>query len=210
MQITEPATMLTDYGLAVLCGIFTWRLFQGERAQHNTSVWLWAWGFTFFGMASLLGGTYHGFSQMLSEAVSLGLWKATVYAIGFASFCLLTGTLFACVLQPLRRYLLLIAALQLTLYAIWMISHDDFRYVIYNYVPSMTTILLLQAYAYIASDAQSAPWIIGGILITFMAAVVQASGVSLHRDFNHNDLYHVIQMGGFYLLFRGARLLVDR
>jgi hypothetical protein len=202
--------MLTDYGLVAFCWVFAWRLLQEGKARHSTSVCLWAWGFICFGMASLLGGTYHGFSQMLSVAVSLSLWKATVYAIGFASFCLLAGTLFACVLQPLRRYLLVIAALQLTMYIIWMISHDDFRYVINNYVLSMTAILLLQAYAYNVSEARSAPWIIGGILITFMAAAVQASGVSLHRHFNHNDLYHVIQMGGFYLLFRGARLLVDR
>jgi len=202
--------MLTDYGLTVLCWVFAWRLFQEGRVRHSTSVCLWAWGFAFFGTASFVGGTYHGFTQMVSEAIYIGLWKATVYAIGFASFCLLAGALFASVLKPLRRYLLLIAALQLTMYAIWMVSHDDFRYVIYDYLSSMTAIIALQAYASMTSEAPGAPWIIGGILITVVAAVVQESGVALHRHFNHNDLYHVIQMGGFYLLYRGARLLSDR
>lgn len=31
-----------------------------------------------------------------------------------------------------------------------------------------------------------------------------------HHDFDRNDRYHVIQMGGMYLSYRGALLLKDR
>lgn len=43
-----------------------------------------------------------------------------------------------------------------------------------------------------------------------LAASVQASGFALHRHFNHNDLYHVIQIAAMVLLFVGARQLRDR
>ncbi len=43
-----------------------------------------------------------------------------------------------------------------------------------------------------------------------LAALAQASGVALHRHFNHNDLYHVIQMAALYAFYRGGALLVDR
>jgi hypothetical protein len=36
------------------------------------------------------------------------------------------------------------------------------------------------------------------------AALVQRSGFALHRHFNHNDLYHVVQMLGTWLLYRGG------
>lgn len=50
----------------------------------------------------------------------------------------------------------------------------------------------------------------GGVMVNFMAAAVQVNGVALHDHFNHNDLDHVIQMGGMYLFYRGALILTDR
>ena len=46
--------------------------------------------------------------------------------------------------------------------------------------------------------------------MSFLAAAVQVNGIALHDHFNHNELYHVIQMGGMYLFYRGARVLKDR
>jgi hypothetical protein len=43
-----------------------------------------------------------------------------------------------------------------------------------------------------------------GVSVSVLAAVVQQSGWSLHQHFNHNDLYHVIQAVGVWLLYRGA------
>ena len=50
-------------------------------------------------------------------------------------------------------------------------------------------------------------WIVGGILLSFVGAAIQQSGVSLHQHFNHNDLFHVVQMVAFYLLYRGGKAL---
>ena len=38
----------------------------------------------------------------------------------------------------------------------------------------------------------------------------EARRLALHRHFNHNDLYHVIQIVALYLFYRGGALLVDR
>jgi hypothetical protein len=51
---------------------------------------------------------------------------------------------------------------------------------------------------------------VAGVMVSFAAAGVQQSGFALHQHFNHNDLYHVIQMAGVYLLYRGGRLLRSR
>lgn len=201
--------MVTDYVFAALCGFFAWRLWKVGKATAQASVCSWAAGFVCFGLASLAGGTVHGFSMVFSEALLQELWKLTAYAIGLAGFFLLTGTLSACLLPSVRLVAMLIPYIQLILYAFWMATHDDFRYVIYDYAFTNLGILALQIRASLANRTMSALWLVGGVLLSFFAAAVQVSGVSLHRHFNHNDLYHVIQMGGMYLFYRGALLLKD-
>lgn len=50
-------------------------------------------------------------------------------------------------------------------------------------------------------------WLKGGLAITLVGLAVLVGRVSFHEHFNQNDLYHVIQMGGLYCLFRAARRL---
>lgn len=210
MAFSEPTTMATDYVLVLLCGFFAWRLWRvGKRAAH-ASVCFWAAGFVCFGLASLAGGTVHGFSTILSEAVLQALWKLTLYAIGLASFFLLTGTLSACIVPPVRRFAMLIPYVQLIVYVLWMATHNDFRYVIYDYAFTNLGILALQFHAGITRRVRSAAWLAGGVLVSSLAAAVQVNEIAFHQHFNHNDLYHVIQIGGMYLFYRGAFVLKDR
>src|SRR2546429_5965796 len=70
--MTEPDVALTDYALALECTVFAYLL---QRKEHAL----------FFGsaaVASLAGGTVHGFfldDRMLGNAV---LWRITLIAIG--------------------------------------------------------------------------------------------------------------------------------
>jgi hypothetical protein len=64
--------------------------------------------------------------------------------------------------------------------------------------------------AYIQREEGTVKWIISGTLTTVLGLIVQRSGFRSHRDFNHNDFYHLIQIAGFYFLFRGACTLRDR
>ncbi len=210
MLLSEPSTMLTDYGLSALCGLFAWRLWRTANEAGRTSVRYWGAGLAGLGVAALAGGTFHGFSLVLPQSVLHGVWKVTAYAVGVAGFCLFVGALVASVPASPRRLLVPIPAVKLAVYAGWMVRHDDFRYVIYDYAATLLVILALQAHAGLVRREPGAPWIAGGVLVAFAAAVVQRSGLSLHPHFNHNDLYHVIQMAGTYLFYRGARLLKDR
>jgi hypothetical protein len=210
MSFSEPTTMATDYVLAALCGVFAWRLWNVGKGAAQASVCSWAAGFACFGLASLAGGTVHGFATIFNEAILQSLWKVTTYAIGLASFFLLTGTFNACIAALSRRLVMPIPYVQLIVFALWMATHDDFRYAIYDYAFTNLSIVVLQLHAGISRRAVSAPWLIGGVLVSFLAAGVQFNEIALHQNFNHNDLYHVIQMAGMYLFYRGALVLRDR
>ena len=64
--------------------------------------------------------------------------------------------------------------------------------------------------AYMQREDGSVKWIASGVAVTLIGVVVQQTGFRRHLDFNHNDIYHIIQIGAFYLLFRGACTLRDR
>jgi hypothetical protein len=50
-------------------------------------------------------------------------------------------------------------------------------------------------------------WLKRGVVVTLGALVILVGRVSLHEHFNHNDLYHVVQMAGLYCLYRGVQWL---
>lgn len=57
---------------------------------------------------------------------------------------------------------------------------------------------------------ESTRWLMAGVLVSLLGLGVQQSGIQIHENLNHNDLYHCIQLGALYLFYWGARLLRDR
>ena len=64
--------------------------------------------------------------------------------------------------------------------------------------------------AYIRKEDGVMKWLTSGIAVTLIGAIVQFSGFRHNLDFNHNDAYHIIQIFGLYLFFKGASRLRDR
>jgi hypothetical protein len=210
MHITEPMTLITDYLLAGLVFFFGLRLLACWRRIRQQSVYWWAVGFHASAAAALAGGTYHGFLQHLMGLPAFLIWKFTVFAVGLAALFLFSGVVIATLSGTPRRWLLILAGVKFLVYSAVMTFHDDFRFVIYDYAPALLGISVLATHAALARRERFAPWLIGGVIVSFAAAGIQASGLTLHQHFNHNDLYHVVQMGAFWLLYRGGALLRDR
>jgi len=180
-MVHEPITLATDYLLAVASAIFAVRLWRrGNR--------LWALAFFSTACGSFFGGTFHGFGGTAN-------WKATVAAIGLASMFLVLGA-------TGNRALRILAVAIFITYAIWMVAHDDFVYVIIDYGISLIAVTILQAAAWIRERAVSAPWVIGSVIVSVAAAIVQQAPIA-----HHNDVYHGIQLAALWLLYRGGALL---
>jgi len=152
MQITEPTTMLTDYLLGLFTIVLALRLFNLNGGQPQNSIRLWSGALTATAIAAFLGGTSHGFALHLGDFAKSAIWKATVYSIGLASFFLLSGTLYATIANPIKKLLLGLVLLKFLVYAGWMISHSDFKYVIFDYAPAMLGVVyltdIIQGYAF--------------------------------------------------------------
>ena len=186
MNVAEPMTLITDLLLTIAALVFAARLWRVHR--------MWALAFLFTAAGSFFGGMHHGFAPSMAPIAALLLWKATLFSIGIASFFLLAGS---------GRAWTIVAIVKLVIYMSWMIVHNDFVWVIADY--GLT--LLLIGIAQLARRGPSTPWVIGSIVVSVIAALVQQSRFALHRHFNHNDLYHLTQMVALWLLYRCGRVM---
>ena len=207
-MITEPMTMITDYALGAVSAVLGWRLYQDAREERARKCWGLAFGA--LAVSALLGGTHHGFAAVMSQATYAISWKVTVFAIGVFSFGMMAGSVLATTRGALRTGLLAIAGAQLVVYTTWMLVHDEYRYVVLDSAIAMATLLLLHGWSAVSRRDEASYWALAGIAVSALAAAVQYYHVALHEHFNHNDLYHVIQIAAMALFFKGGKLLRDR
>jgi uncharacterized protein DUF6962 len=196
--ISEPMTAATDYVLALVTLILAGRLLRAAGAERARR----AWGIAFVALAlgAALGGTFHAFAVQ-------ALWKPTLFVIGLAAAAMLAGSAFATTLGRWRAALLVLAAAKLALFWAW-IMHDD-RFI--GVVADTGSAFVLVALLHLLRRADpGAGAILAGVALSALGAAAQASGFDLHRHFNHNDVYHLIQLGAMFAYYRGARRLADR
>jgi hypothetical protein len=61
--------------------------------------------------------------------------------------------------------------------------------------------------AHAASRLRGILWLKRALVVSLIGLAVLMGRLSIHRHFNQNDLYHVIQMAGLYCLYRAAIFL---
>ena len=195
MEIAEPVTLITDYLLAGVTGFLCWSL----RTNRSRAARYWQAAFLGLAIGAFFGGTFHGFEVA-------ALWKPTLLFVGLASFGMLVGSAYATTSGMVRVGLHVAAALKLGLYSIWMIRHDDFVFVVLDTASAMLAVAALHL---LRLDHPASRWILGGVAVSLLAAGVQAGRVALHEHFNHNDLYHVVQIAAMFLYYAGVRRMTD-
>jgi hypothetical protein len=207
MRISEPTTMLTDYLLGAFTLTWAIQLLRQNSMDRQQPRVLWACGFAATALASFLGGTFHGFRLHLSAPAAAFLWRATLYSVGLASATMLAGALLASLPVRCRRAVFAVVGIKFLLFAVFVSMQPKFRTAMYDYALAMLIILIVQVHGWLARRDASAPWIIAGLMVGVMGSMIQQAGIGLHAQFNHNDLFHLVQIIGFYLLYRGGCLL---
>lgn len=200
-------TLITDYALAAVTGWLAWLLFRKQERHVSRSYW--AVAFAALAFSAILGGTYHGFAPALAGGVQNLLWKATVLVVGVGTFAMVAGSSIGTTTETLRKLLISLATVKLVIYLTWMVSHDDFSFVIVDTAIAMAAIGLLHGWTAMRGRDPASFWMIGGVGVSALAAGVQAKGYEPHPNFDHNDLYHIIQIAAMILFYIGARRLRD-
>jgi hypothetical protein len=204
-MISEPMTMATDYALAAANSCFGWRLARSASRARRC----WAAGFLALAVCALVGGSFHGLRAAAGPGVLATLWQITELSAGVASLFLLAGVAYAATEPAPRRWIMVFAAGKFLAFAALAVATDRYLLVVADTGITMLVALVL-ALLRLRTGEAFARWLVAGIGVSGIAAGVQASGLAPHPHFNHNDLYHVIQLLAMYLLYRAGMLMNGR
>lgn len=202
-------TLLTDYALGALALFLGFRLLRGEGREPPLSRRLLGAGFVSAAAAALVGGTVHGFASRLDISTRATLWSLIYAAVGLASALVLVGVCLAVLPRAARAFVLAVVGLRLFSYVAFPPARDA-RYVAYDFAVTLIVLLGCAFDLWLRRGEASGAFILTAILASVLGGFVQTSRLAPDRAFNHNDLFHVIQMGALYLLYRGGRSLRDR
>jgi uncharacterized protein DUF6962 len=204
VTVHEPSTFATDLALAALTAVFAARLVRQAAHVGSPALRLWGAGFAGSALTAFLGGIFHGLGPQIGAAPASGLWKATLYAGGATSFLLAAAAVTAARRGQARRVWIILVAAKASAYMAMVTARPEFRWLVFEYGSTLVGIAAWQIARRFRPPAPGSAWILAGIAGAFVAALVQRSGLTLHEHFNHNDLYHVLQMGAAALLYRGS------
>jgi len=206
--MNEPATLITDYLLAALGPVLADRAARSLPPLPRPGQ-LWAASFVALAAAAVAGGTWHGIHPDTLPTLRHHLWSITYVMIGLADSLILAGAAWAALPRGPRALALLLLLGRFGVYAVLILRYREFRFAGYDY---LATLLLLLVFGFDLARrrAPAAGFVIVGVLVSGLGAVVQAQRLAPHPHFNHNDLFHVIQMAGVWLFYRAALLLDDR
>jgi hypothetical protein len=206
-RIAEPTTTLTDVALAALTAAFGALLLRRGTAGGGVAVLLWGGALLTTSASALLGAAVHGFAPWLPPRRKAALWRATLVLIGLTDFLLVAAVAQAELGGAARTLLLALALAKLALFLARLRVRDDFAVAAADAGVALLAVLAVEGLAALTGSAPGAPWIVAGVLLSLAGAAAQWKGWGLHRHFNHNDLFHVVQMAAACLFFRGGMLM---
>lgn len=204
--MTEATTAITDLvlgGLTLVFAIYLVAMRPVVRARR----W-WAAALAAAGTAALAGAFYHAFLGQIAPGALATVWKVTLLSICVAAFALVPATAFAFLPAKTTRICLGVAGVVSVGFAVVALTRDDFLIAVLNYGCAIVFVGVVVLSRHRLHPV-AAGWILAGLALSVAAAIVQQSGFALHPRFNHNDLYHVIQIVANSTLFEGARRIGD-
>ncbi|HEU4720263.1 MAG TPA: hypothetical protein VFS59_02785 [Gemmatimonadaceae bacterium] len=208
--VTEPMTVATNVVLAGLAFVLAARLASRSAAVGSAAgAWLAA-GLSATGLAALVAAVAHGADPVGAAALRERFWRGALYTTGLIGAASVTSVAFFAARGYARAAILAFAAIKLVVFVYRVARRPEFRVAAADYGGALAVLLAGAAYEAYRSRAPGMTWLIAGVLVSLVAGIVQARRLALHRHFNHNDLYHLIQMAALYAFYRGGAQLADR
>ncbi len=203
---TEQTTAVTDALLALAAGAgLLWLHRAVPPGVHPWKIAIWSAAVGLIGIAAALGAAAHGFSW--SEAVHCRLWQVLNMTLALA-----VSLFVAAVAYDLWGLRIAAAFLPIMLVAGFGFYLVTLRYpgifLLFIIYEALALSFALGAYSLLAirGTLPGAGLMATGILISMAAAAIQARktlSVTLIWKFDHNGVYHLVQMLGLTVLLIG-------
>jgi hypothetical protein len=199
----ERMTALTDIILGVLAVYVTAQIAQytGFKAE------VWAWAFGLLACSAFVAAISHGFE--MSQKTNDRIWMPVNLSLGLALSLFVIGALLDLSGEALAKTALpFMLAAGFIFFLITVFIPGNF--LVFIAYEAVAMLFSLGVYIFLAFNETlpGAGWMLAGVGVTIMAAVVQAIGKpgrSILWYFDNNGMFHWIQMLGLILLFVGLQ-----
>ncbi len=205
MSIHEPATLLTDYLLAVLGGYLAWRLHHRTRTGNLAARW-WIRALLAMSIAAFVGGSYHGFAPNLVPGLVAVWWRSVLILMCAIGFCMVVSLIREIVPAERQRGWNRIVLAKFMLSLVAVIAYPRFFVALLDYGLAM----IAWAVAALLCRRKWSGWMLAAVGLSAIAGWVQQSRLGISAHFNHNDVYHIIQALALVGFYRGGCLLGSR
>lgn len=209
---TEQTTAVTD-GVLALLALGSVRLLFRLRASDPWKAKIWSTAFACLLIGSALGAIAHGVH--VSQRVRALLWPAIYLSLGLLVALFVVGAV-----RDLwgeraaRRLAPAMIAIAVVFFAATQLI--DGAFVVFVIYEAAALSFALLGYVWLALNRRlpGAGLMAAGILVTLAAAAIQATrlvpSITFVWIFDHNGLFHVVQMLGVVLIAFGLRVALVR
>lgn len=197
--ILEPMTMITDFMIAAVAAFCFFSLKTHKASKY------WRLAFLFLSISALAGGLHHGLANLWSESWSLNSWKLTVLSIGGVSLSIAFEAIYRLKTQYQKQLRIFFVLKSIIYFVVVTFFSDQFLVVILEYLPNLLFLMFVCVYLFLKEKMQTHLYVVIGVVVSLLAVVIQMSQVSIHQHFNHNDLYHIVQIVGLIFYYKSAQ-----
>ena len=204
---TEQTTAVTDILLALLAFYVVRDVRHHGSSSDRRKTKIWSFAFTCLAIASVFGAVAHGFE--FGETVNFWLWQPIYLMLG-----LTVAMFFVGVVYDLRNFsipgwlppLAVLAAV--AFYGVTIFGPAPFIL----FIAFEGVVLLIAFFGYLVvtlrGQARGSGFMLLGVLTSIAAAAIQATGAvsfTFLFEFDHNGVFHLVQMLGLLFLMYGLR-----
>ncbi|MEM7022585.1 MAG: hypothetical protein AAF637_08310 [Pseudomonadota bacterium] len=205
---TERTVAATNL-LIALVGLFAAGCFYRLRIRDPWKATVWMVASLCLLAANLFAAAYHGLS--LPGSVERSLWAVTELSLVLLVACFAVAAARDLWSERVSRIIApAMAFVGILFFSITLTDPSFWLYVVYE---ALFVGFALIGYGFLAfSRRMTGAFLAGmGLLVTLIAAVVQQTGVEVTMiwTFDHNGLFHLIQLLGVILLVRGILVSLE-
>ena len=202
---TEQTTAATDFIIAVLA-VVAW-IYLRYIGPGGLRGRLWRGVLLLLAAAALLGAIGHGL--VLRTAVYNSVWLLAYLALALVVAAFLLATIRDLAGdKTARRALPVLLVIALVFFGYAMLDPENFLPFILYELAAMTLSLLGFVWITMRGELPGAPSITAAIGVNILAAAIQAegsAGFTLIWSFDHNGVFHLVQIVAIGLLVHGLR-----
>ncbi len=206
--VTVPAeltTAATDLLLGVVCVVLAVRLFMGGGPPWRRLIW--GGVLVMLALGSVLGAAAHGL--VVPAVVRTYFWQRIYLSLGLTVGLVVSAAIFDWRGErAARRALPWAAGAAFVFFTITELVKGGFAVFLVAEALAMLTALAIYLRLWRDGQFPGAPRVIAGIVLTLVAAAVQVSPARLTAfgwPFDHNSLFHLVQVAATLVLASGVR-----